>query len=87
MNTATHKRMKLTPKLLEVGKKIMCACDDPQCYKTIEVSIDSLIVYEDVSDAHGEIFIIDLPDGVALVKYEKPKDDTSFDDSAGEIPF
>lgn len=53
-----------------MGETVMCACGDERCYKAIEVGDRQLVVYEDVSDDDAEFVIIDLPQGVGLVRYK-----------------
>jgi hypothetical protein len=53
---------------VEMGEKVMCNCDDPQCYHCIEAVADSLIVYEDVSDERERTITVELPDGWAFCR-------------------
>jgi hypothetical protein len=68
---------------VEMGEKVMCNCDDPQCYHCIEAVADSLIVYEDVSDERERTITVELPDGWAFCRR------TSFNPNTGKkkIPW
>lgn len=60
----------VTPKWVEMetGKVIKCDCDDPCCYRALEVGQNILILYEDIRDKSTPYIVFDLPDKVKLLK-------------------
>lgn len=58
--------------LLGYGQRILCQCDDEECYMAIEVGPGALHIHSDISDKYeDEVNVFNLPDGIELCRVKK----------------